>query len=271
MKIFLASGEQIKAGGKVVKNVAGYDMCKLFVGSLGTLGIIVEVTVRMAPLPETVATLMGSGSLRAAHGFAAELARSTLLPAALFVLNPSASRLVNIEPAASAAVVWFEGFEETLVRQLRDSEAVARRHGLKTEVWREADHDRLWTEIGDFPLRHGHLVYGLTVPRASLAEIMQKIEEENSDFQADVIGDVSSGTLWLSTALTDEAARWFSQLVGLAEKRRGHAVMFAAPAKFKVGVDVWGAAPPGFAIMREIKQRFDPLMILNPGRFVGGL
>src|SRR4029077_13407450 len=56
MKVVLASGEQIKAGGKVVKNVAGYDMCKLFVGSLGTLGIIIEVTLRVAPIPETAAT-----------------------------------------------------------------------------------------------------------------------------------------------------------------------------------------------------------------------
>ena len=63
MRVALATGEHIKAGGKVVKNVAGYDMCKLFVGSFGTLGIITEITVRMAPLPEASATLLASGSL----------------------------------------------------------------------------------------------------------------------------------------------------------------------------------------------------------------
>ena len=61
MKVALPTGEQIKAGGKVVKNVAGYDMCKLFVGSLGTLGIITEVTMRMTPIPETAATVAVSG------------------------------------------------------------------------------------------------------------------------------------------------------------------------------------------------------------------
>src|SRR2546422_2491144 len=63
MKMVLASGEQIKAGGKVVKNVAGYDMCKLFVGSLGTLGVITEVTFKMAPLPETFRTIVAPGAL----------------------------------------------------------------------------------------------------------------------------------------------------------------------------------------------------------------
>jgi glycolate dehydrogenase FAD-binding subunit len=87
MRVVLASGEQIKAGGKVVKNVAGYDMCKLFVGSLGTLGIVTEVTLRMAPIAERTATLITSGTLTQAERFTDELSRSQLLPAAVFLSN----------------------------------------------------------------------------------------------------------------------------------------------------------------------------------------
>jgi len=87
MKMVLASGEQIKAGGKVVKNVAGYDMCKLFVGSLGTLGIITEVTFKMAPLPETFGTIMARGSLAQAAQLIDALLASTLTPAAVTVVG----------------------------------------------------------------------------------------------------------------------------------------------------------------------------------------
>src|SRR3989475_6019552 len=82
MKVTLVSGEQIKAGGKVVKNVAGYDMCKLFVGSLGTLGIITELTLRLGPLPESVSTVVAAGTFSQAEQFIRELFRSRLLPTA---------------------------------------------------------------------------------------------------------------------------------------------------------------------------------------------
>src|SRR4029450_4319476 len=98
MKIVLASGEQIKAGGKVVKNVAGYDMCKLLVGSLGTLGIITEVTLRMTPIPETAATLFASGTLPKVQQFANELSRSKLLPSAVFLFNAQASKATDLAP-----------------------------------------------------------------------------------------------------------------------------------------------------------------------------
>ncbi len=87
MKVVLASGESIKAGGKVVKNVAGYDMCKLFVGSLGTLGIITEVTFRVAPTAESAATFIAQGALAQAQRFIADLSLSRLLPAAVFLLS----------------------------------------------------------------------------------------------------------------------------------------------------------------------------------------
>ena len=99
MKIVLASGDQIKAGGKVVKNVAGYDMCKLFVGSLGTLGIITEVTLRMAPIPETAATIIASGTLPEVQQFTDELSRSKLLPSAIVLLNAQANKATNITHA----------------------------------------------------------------------------------------------------------------------------------------------------------------------------
>jgi len=87
MKVALITGAQIKAGGKVVKNVAGYDMCKLFTGSLGTLGVITEVTVRVAPIAETTATITASGSFDEVVEFVGRLSQSPLLPAAVVLMN----------------------------------------------------------------------------------------------------------------------------------------------------------------------------------------
>ena len=87
MKVALITGAQIKAGGKVVKNVAGYDMCKLFTGSLGTLGVITEVTVRVAPIAETTATIIASGSFDEVVEFVDRLSQSPLLPAAVVLMN----------------------------------------------------------------------------------------------------------------------------------------------------------------------------------------
>ena len=142
MKITLASGEQIKAGGKVVKNVAGYDMCKLLVGSLGTLGIITEVTLRMTPIPETAATLFASGTLPKVQQFANELSRSKLLPSAVFLLNAQASKATDLAQSDWRVAVWCEGFEETVARHLRDAPALAQRIGLATAILHENDHRR---------------------------------------------------------------------------------------------------------------------------------
>src|SRR3989442_11277625 len=109
MKMVLASGEPIKAGGKVVKNVAGYDMCKLFVGSLGTLGIITEVTFKMAPLPETFRTIVVRGPLAQAAQLIDALLASALTPAAVTVVGGDVAPTAGLEAAERRLAVWAEG------------------------------------------------------------------------------------------------------------------------------------------------------------------
>jgi glycolate oxidase FAD binding subunit len=289
MKVALVTGEHIKAGGKVVKNVAGYDMCKLFVGSLGTLGVITDATLRMSPLPETAATLVASGTLLQVLGVADELSRSQLNPTAVFILNSQANEsktlarfgrgkgegvLKDMQGAKNdwQLAVWSEGFEESVGRHLRDVRAIAERSGLSTERLRDKSHDRYWDEIRDFPLQPGRLIYRVIVPRASVADVLKTICEWDTadDYQAIVI-DVAVGMLWIAAAVNKRAAEQFPKLIGMTRERRGHAMIFAAPPDLKEGVDVWGSAPQSLSLMREIKRQFDPKRILNPGRFVAGL
>jgi len=265
MKVVLASGEQIKAGGKVVKNVAGYDMCKLFTGSLGTLGIITEVTLRVAPIAESSATVVAVGSLMQVRQLAKALAASKLLPSAVFLSNHFTEETWQLSVA-------FEGFEATVARQLSDVALMAQRLSMNAEKFRAEKHQSVWQEISDFPLQPNRLIYRVTVPRASVMEIVNSVKSWRADGQDPVIvADLAIGTVWIAQKANLESAEEFPRLIALTQERHGHAVMFAAPGEFKSAIDVWGPAPPSFPLTREIKQQFDPKGILNPGRFIGGL
>ena len=271
LKAVLASGDAIKAGGKVVKNVAGYDMCKLFVGSLGTLGIITEVTLRMAPIPETAWTLVVSGILPDIGRFADDLVRSKLFPAAVFLSNKNPSTT----PANKGdwyIAVWCEGFEDSVVRQLHDSQAMAERRSLVHETIRGSEHTRFWETIRDFPLQAGRWVYRVNVPSGSTIDCLQTILSWSEVHEhPEIVGDIIMGVLWISVDDGDQGARLFGKLMAKAQSYHGHAVVLAGPLDLKRKMDVWGSAPPGFSLMREIKRQFDPKELLNPGRLVGGI
>ena len=261
MKVVLASGEQIKAGGKVVKNVAGYDMCKLFVGALGTLGIITEATLRVAPTAEKMATLLGSGDLIQLEDFAAQIARSALTPAAVFLVRDAAAENWRIG-------VWCEGFNETVKRQIDELETMAARSGMNRGMMTAEEHDAFWNRLRDFPLHQDRLVYRITLPRAAVFGFVKLV---GSWRNTAIVSDTATGTIWLACAARKSALERYPQLAGMARERRGHAIVFAAPAALKAGINVWGASASTLSLMREIKHQFDPDALLNPGRFVGHL
>jgi len=265
LRVVLGSGEQIKAGGKVVKNVAGYDLCKLFVGSLGSLGILTEATVRVAPIPGESATGVARGTLVQAVQLASELAHSKLLPSSLVLGHDSMDQSWQL-------AACFEGFGETVTRQLGELDSLAQRNGMAIDIYRAETEQRVWREIGDLPLKAERLIYRVTVPRSSVAPVLGAVQ--SSFFgaaQPALSADVAMGTIWIVTPANKTSAGHFAELISLAQQHHGHAVMFAAPPELKLGIDAWGPSPPTFKLMRDIKQKFDPKGILNPGRFVGGL
>ncbi len=269
MNVVLASGEQIKAGGKVVKNVAGYDMCKLFVGSLGTLGIITQATLRTIPVYETAATLIASGAAAPIFNLAHEIRHSLLLPAAVVVLNSAASQEINSGDTHWKLAVSSEGFAEAVARHMREAEAMAVRLGLDADLLDDASHSQFWAGFRNFPLPTDRIVFRTTVPLASMAHMMGTMENwQTEEFCPALAGDAMAGILWIVAQPSKAAASQFYKLVEQARQQRGHAVMFAAPSKWKESVDVWGPSPPALALMRKIKQQLDPHGMLNPGRHV---
>lgn len=269
MKMVLATGEQIKAGGKVVKNVAGYDMCKLFTGSLGTLGIITEVTCKVTPLPERSLTVAAHGGTAGAFHLVDALFASVLQPSAAAVLAPPVVEAMGLGRRGAVAAVAVEGFTEAVDRHVRDISGMARAAGLSLEVLAGPGHETLWAAIRDIPLpRPGEAVARVTVPAGAVASVVEELGRiEGADR---FVAHAGSGTIWVAVEGA-RAAPVFGALTAIAAPHRGHAVLTGAPPGVKRGLDVWGPAPAALAIMTEIKRRFDPQRLLNPGRFVAFL
>jgi len=261
MKVTLISGEQIKAGGKVVKNVAGYDMCKLFAGSLGTLGVITEATLRLAPLAESATTLIAGGTFEQARRLAAAVEGSPLLPSAVFLSQEKT-------PEKWRLAVRCEGLVEMVERCRRELAALAAEANASAELLNPAAQNEFWRAAQNLPLANSRLTFRVTVPRGevfSCAEALRRRPDSS------IAADLPSGTIWLSCAPSRSALERFTELAALARARRGHAIIFAAPGALKQGWEVWGESPPGFSLMRRIKREFDPQELLNPGRFLGGI
>ncbi|HET6781595.1 MAG TPA: FAD-binding oxidoreductase, partial [bacterium] len=273
MKCVLATGEQVKTGGKVVKNVAGYDMSKLFTGSLGTIGVITEATFRMAPVPERSASLLASGTIAQALKMVEQIKASVLLPSAVTVLNARAAHLtagsgIKDQGSEYRVLVWVEGFAEAVERHLNDLRAMAKAAGLSADTLEDSQHHTLWKPICDFGSTSSGVLYRLTLPLGAIGEAISTVETWSPTPQ--IVAHMGAGTLWVAAGV-DGIADWVARLSALATAHRGHAIVAAAPPHVKEVVDVWGSPPPGLSVMEEIKRQFDPAGILNPGRFVARL
>jgi glycolate oxidase FAD binding subunit len=266
MKIVLAGGERVKSGGKVVKNVAGYDLAKLFIGSLGTLGVITEMTFRVSPRPEAEASFAATGPLAGCVSFVKEISGSALLPTAV-TLDRAAG-----DSRECRAVARIEGFDEAIARHLTDLGAMAERWGLTAHTLRGDAHRRLWQELCDFGWGEKGLLCRVVVPLGSVENSIAALAAVSETGEClGYIAHPGSGTIWALLEERPTALQAYAWLGAIARDCRGHIVLAAAPSPMKERIDVWGDPPKTLAIMREIKRQFDPASTLNPGRFIGRL
>ena len=128
MRVALADGRIVKAGGRVVKNVAGYDLCKLFTGSYGTLGLILELTFKLKPRPMQTATIVGSASLDSLFRSARAVLDARLLPVAIELLSSSAAARIGVsdEDAHPALLIRYAGMPETIAFQTAETAKLLR-------------------------------------------------------------------------------------------------------------------------------------------------
>jgi glycolate oxidase FAD binding subunit len=251
MTVALSDGTIARSGGKVIKNVAGYDVAKLFAGSFGTLGLILSVSVRLHPLPAATATARGSGTDPAVVG-----ATARALAAAPLELE-------------ALDVRWQSGRGEVLA-QAGGTQARQRAEHVAAQL-RALGLDRIEVAEDDSPLwarqRAGQRSATEALVRVSarpsqLPGLLRATER----YGGTLVGRAALGTSYVE--LDPAAVGRFRDDLGPGVA----SVVLDAPESLRASLDPWGSADgPALELMRRVKARFDPGRVCNPGKFVGGI
>jgi glycolate oxidase FAD binding subunit len=272
-----ADGSLTRGGSRVVKSVTGYDVPKLLVGSLGTLGVIVETTLRLHPVAEVDRTWISTfDALEGARDFLAALLDSTLQPARVEILDAAALAAAGHPDGAIGVAVSFLSVEEAVRAQ---GQALARLAGQGGGRARRA-RDDLWDAHDTALARPGRA--GVRLALGCLAaRVVDAIAAVQGCARAvaapvTVSGCAATGSLRVDLEGERDVDSWRGGVIEPLRERLavegGSVVIARGPLALKRAVDVWGDIDPqALAVMERLKREFDPHGILNPGRFVGRL
>lgn len=270
------NGGVSKAGGKVVKNVAGYDLCKLYAGSFGSLAVIAEMSFKLRALPPMEKTLVFYAADAASLcSLALRVSDSDVQPSAMELISPTEEPGLPIESSRFALALRFLNEAETVESQLYDATRIGSefdRAVLSTSdaeiFWRryhETETDERWA----FSLR-------LTALPADLNSVLSDVNQllPRASWRAHagngVLRVLAKEDLFADLQ-TKRRPKFIAELRHLTQSRGGQLVALEAPQAIKDQLDTWGDVGATARLMRELKNRFDPDAQLSPGRFVAGI
>ena len=285
MKVVQADGVVTKSGGQVVKNVSGYDMARLHIGGLGTLGVIVEVSVKLTPLPHHEKTVIAS------YDTALDAIRASLdifegdtVPLALMVIGAeAAASFGDLDVGACHLAVRLGGRTRTVERMVTETRAAAMRHGCRSvdeldghaaaSLWRRAA-DFGWDEATSPAVG-----VRVSLTPASVGSLWTALQSQQSvpECRVSLVCHPAHGILqacWYHEGAQpgDGAVRALVRSVReTVRKEGGNMVVETCPPAVKVGLDVWDDVGGQIAVMRALKDQYDPERILSPGRYAGGI
>lgn len=280
LRVVYPDGKVIRSGGKVVKNVAGYDMNKLFIGSMGTLGVVSEITLKLRPLPKCESLVLVSfpqGNLEEIRTFAVKVLDSMIEPVSLELLNPSLSeKLAGIKSYTLA--MNFEDVESS-VRYQEDFIKNILPAGAKLTVNNKDEANSFWkrfyqhTPNGEVS---GETEASLKIGSVNLnvLEILKDTELLKDMFNVSVEahGGLGHGLSQVTIrGAANDVASAAKKAREIAEKAGGYAIVKHLPFDLRKEVNVWGNNPSYFFLLKGIKAKVDPNKTLNPYRFVGGI
>jgi FAD/FMN-containing dehydrogenase len=276
MRAALADGKVVKAGGRVVKNVAGYDLCKLFTGSYGTLCLILELTFKLRPVPVRTATLMLQAPLASLFRAAQMVMRARLLPVAVEMLSHGLAERLSIPDGSTQAslLIRFAGAPATVAYQIEQTTRLLRGEEPLQRSAIVNDDEKPWRGLAAVPLQTGeHLIWRANLLPTRLGEFLERMGRDNHPA-------FSSSSLW-QAGLADGRLRVISSyseetnsIVQSLEKARataralgGTLVLENALPDIKSAFDAWGEMGAAGLLMRRVKQQLDPAGAFSPGRF----
>jgi glycolate oxidase FAD binding subunit len=265
-------GETFKSGGRVVKNVTGYDLCKLMAGSWGTLAALTDVTIKVLPKPETEATVLifGLDDAQATSAMSVAMSSSCEVSGAAHFPAVAAQRLDIGGGAAPLTALRLEGVAPSVAHRRQALDNAMKSFGRLTAIEGEAS-ARLWRSIRDAaPFAadqdEQHPLWRISTAPSKGAELVRAV----GGSEATVAYDWAGGLVWLSLPPSDDA--------GAARVRRavaaagGHATLIRAPAAVRAAVPVFEPQAVGVAALtKRVKEGFDPKGVLNPGRMYAGV
>ena len=266
-------GKIAKAGGRVVKNVAGYDLMKLLTGSFGTLGVISQLTFRLYPLSTGSRSVVLAGAAGAIATTTAALLRSGLTPTAaeLVTLDLLPPDLLppNKPDQPLGLVVRFQSIEISVEKQAEQLLEIGQAAGLSGVAVTDAAEDLLWQQLSQPWQSHSpepKITCKIGVVPAKAVELLALAHSKGA------IGCFHAGsglgTLRFGADLTPQA---FLELRDRCQLQGGFLSLLEAPIAWKQKLDVWGYPGDAIELMRSLKRQFDPGNLFSPGRFVGGI
>ena len=285
LRVVQADGTVVKSGGKVVKNVAGYDLNKLYIGAFGTLGIITEVTLKLSPIPVQQAILTADfQNVQDAANTGLAIVGSQTLP--MFVnlfVNSDPTRAKTEAPADEnkpMLVVGFGGDPETVAWQLTQCQGIMEQNGaIGVTIVKGESVQHLQEAVQEFSADDKNtesVVAKLNLKRTDLAEFATQIVEANWTRNAQMMALLGNGVVSVNIPVASDTdyqslADALTQLRQTAMSKQGNLIIEIAPPELKRHIDVWGSVEGTLSLMKQIKAKFDPTGLLNPGRFISSI
>ena len=267
MKLVLADGSLVKAGSRVVKNVAGYDLCKLFTSSYGTLGIIVEVNVKLRPLPFVTRTVLVAGQSEELLYTARRIIHAPLFPVAVELISPRLMPHVtdSLEDEGPMLMIRFAGAKAAVAAQVASTHEIIRSDNDSTRLIE--DDEAIWTALAAVPIRFSDCIkwrVGLR-PISAASFLMEMIK--TSPVEAMWHAGLGDGRIRVIDADNMQAGEVRDRI----ERSRANAT--ALGGTLIMETEVAGIASdsiykrPDYQLMARIKQQLDPAGTFSPGRF----
>ncbi|MCX7296082.1 MAG: glycolate oxidase subunit GlcE [Hyphomicrobiales bacterium] len=262
-------GETIKSGGRVVKNVTGYDMCKVLAGSWGTLAAMTDITIKVLPKPETEATVVFEGldDERACAAMAAAIGSSCDVSAAAHLPDHVASYFDGLPSPEAATVLRLEGVAPSVAHRKESLAALMKPFG-PVALLSEAHSKALWRsvrQVRPFAVSQERPLWRISTAPGKGFEVAAAITPA-----AQMFYDWGGGLIWVAMPFADEPDA--GSIRRAVAALGGHATLVRAPAAIRASVAVFEPQGAGLAALsKRVKDGFDPKGVLNPGRMWAGV